>query len=550
MKNLSLQHISRWIQVYGLCVLLAGGVLGSSPETAAAGMSEPDKPDYPSAKVLLLGVGDSLTQGTMDAFNTKMHTKKAFLHLVSKRLRRAGMPIKFVQPFLDRQGLRLKPSAVPTNLGVDGEDIFSLVGLEYGKRAGTSENFLSEEYVCDQPSPQMFSDMHDQVLYPINLQAGKAVTQMDALIWHLNHRAGRAVVCFWVGNNDSGLAALGLGGKNPEFLPIPYSHLKHKLKPSLQVLLEYGKNRGDLAFGPFSPQSIARNLTDRKDFITQYNEILLRLNSEADLGTCDIFVCTFPYYCDIGYLFDRQDLSYYLDTPQYRVPQINGKVSLLTFICLYALLMDGETQVVDQILLGEDDLVLSTSGSKEYKAIKSRIRAFNRCVKSLPGVHVISTGEKLNLLFKKGLDVDGITLARNWGRGGAFSMDGVHPGHTVHAHIANLVLDRMNTEWGESAALYDLPSILKKDPYVDHDGDGWVKGPSIEGYGRTRILYLFKDTDGDKGTDPLGQAVIDGMRSEDIWNLISDALLEEIVDIPAIQAEAVRLGYWPLPKRR
>ncbi len=550
MKAVFFQHKLGWIRVFCLCLVLAGGITGLSPEPAAAGSSDPDEPGSQAAKILLLGVGDSMTQGTMDAFNTKKHTRKAFLHLVSQRLRRTGMPIKFVQPFLDGQGFRLKPKAVPTNLGVDGEDIFSLVGLEYGKRAGTSENFLSEEYYCDQPSPQLFSDMHDQVLYPINLRAEQAVTQLDALIWHLNHRAGPAAVCFWVGNNDSGLAALGLGGKNPEFLPIPYSHLKHKLKPSLQVLLEYGKNRGDLAFGPFSPQNITRNLTDRSDFITQYNEVLLRLNSEADLAACDIFVCTFPYYCDVGYLFDRQDLQYYLDTPQYRVPEINGRVSLLTFICLYALQMDGETQVVDQILLGEDDLVLSTSAVKEYKAIKSRIRAFNRCVKSLPGVHVISTGEKLNTLFKKGLEVDGTTLTRSWGRGGAFTMDGVHPGHTVHAHIANLVLDRMNTIWGENASLYILPPILAKDPYVDHDGDGWVKGPSIEGYGRTRILYLFKDADGDKGTDPLGQAVIDGMGSEDIWNLISDALLEEIVDIPAIQAEAVRLGYWPLPKRR
>ncbi len=538
------------ITVFGLCTVLAGGAAGFSRASDASVAPGPEEWGHLSAKVLLLGVGDSMTQGTMDAFNTKIHTKKAFLHLVSRRLRRAGMPVKFVQPFLDRQGLRLKPSAVPTNLGVDGEDIFSLVGLEYGKRAGTAENFLSEEYVCDQPSPQMFSDMHDQVLYPINLRAGKAVTQLDALIWHLNHRAGRAVVCFWVGNNDSGLAALGLGGKNPEFLPIPYSHIKAKLKPSLQVLLEYGKNRGDLAFGPFSPLNVARNLTERVDFITQYNSILLRLNSEADLAACDIFVCTFPYYCDIGYLFDRQDLQYYLDTPQYRVPQIDGRISLLTFICLYALQRDGETQVVDRILLNEDDLMLSTSGVKEYKAIKSRIRAFNRCVQSLPGVHVISAGEKLNALFQKGLDVDGTTLTRSWGRGGAFCMDGVHPGHTVHAHIANLVLGRMNDVLDVDATLYHLPSILKNDPYVDHDGDGWVKGPPIEGAGRTRILYLFKDADGDRGTDPQGLAVIDSMSSQDIWNLISDALLEEIIDIPAIQAEAVRLGYWPLFKRR
>ena len=37
----------------------------------------------------------------------------------------------------------------------------------------------------------------------------------------------------------------------------------------------------------------------------------------------------------------------------------------------------------------------------------------------------------------EGLEVGETVLTRSWGRGGAFSLDGVHPGYTAHAHIAN-----------------------------------------------------------------------------------------------------------------
>jgi hypothetical protein len=499
----------------------------------------------------LLGVGDSLTQGTMDAANNKVNTKKAFLHQVWKKLRRAGWKVRFVQPFLSITGDRLKPDSVPTNLGVDGEDIFSLDGLEYGKRVGAATNESASHFYCDQPEPDLFKDMHDKVLYPINLKAGKDVTQLDALIWHLNNRTNNVptVVCFWVGNNDSGLAALGMGGKNPEFLPIPYDQIKSKLDISVQFLLDYGLNRGDVSFSPYSPNNISRNLTDELDFIAQYDDVMLRLNTEADLTAVDIFLCTFPYYCDVGFLFDREDLAYYLTKDGYQVPEFGGRVSLLTFFCMYALQMSGETQSLSQILQQEHDLVLSLTDSQEYKAIRSRIDAFNVVAISQPGVHIINTGNQLNRLFNKGLEVNGTTLTRNWGRGGSFSIDGVHPGHTVHAHIANVILKRMNKKLGIKAPLHNLVPILKKDPYVDHDGDGWVKGPPGEGFGRTRILYLLKDGDGDTGTDPEGKAQIDYMTPDAIWELVSNALLEEIIDIPAMRTEAERLGIWPIKKK-
>ncbi|MGB2906456.1 MAG: hypothetical protein WBB73_05115 [Candidatus Aminicenantaceae bacterium] len=553
MSRMSVASPGMAVRIALFCLCLGFGSYGSGLAHDAQETGADDQILIEAAardKVLLLGVGDSLSQGTMDAANNKANTQKAFMNQVWSKLRKAGRKVIFVQPFLSDTGHRLNPNKVPTNLGVDGEDMFSLVGLEYGKRVGSPTNDHGPQYWCDKAEPHLLTGMHDKVLYPINLRAGEPVTQLDALIWHLNNRAAGvpAIVCFWVGNNDSGLAALGLGGRNPEFLPIPYTQIKSKLDYSLQFLLDYGLNNGEVSFSPFSPDNVSRNLTDEVDFIAQYDHVMLRLNSEADLTNADIFLCTFPYYCDVGYLFDRADLAYYLSGGGYQVPEFGGRVSLLTFFCMYALQKTGETQAMDQILQQEHDLVLSLTDSREYQTIKSRIDAFNRIAKTQPGVHFIKTGKKLNSLFNKGLNVDGTKLFRSWGRGGSFSIDGVHPGHTVHAHIANIVLKRMNQKLKIKAPLHDLGPIMKKDPYVDHDGDGWVKGPAGEGVGRTRILYLLRDADGDTGTDPDGKAEIDYLTTDEIWKLVSDSLLEEIIDIPAIRAEAERIGVWPIKK--
>lgn len=104
----------------------------------------------------------------------------------------------------------------------------------------------------------------------------------------------------------------------------------------------------------------------------------------------------------------------------------------------------------------------------------------------------------------------------------------------------------MNAVLGLSAPYYDLPAVLATHPYVDWDEDGWVKGPDYKASGRTKILFLFKDYDGNNGMDINDQAVIDTMTASEIWEQISDALLEEIIDIPLIRAEAERLGFVPV----
>lgn len=251
----------------GLCLV---GFVGSGWAWGA--------PDPPT---VLIGLGDSLTHGTMDGINNSINTRNAYLQKIAESLQQV-VPLIFSQPFFDEQEERLQPFRVPTNLGVDGADAFSLEGLEYYKRAGAGESYLSTAYLCDRRLPRRLEDKYDKVLYPINLLARQPVSQMDAAIWLLNRRglaAGRGLtlIIFWVGNNDSSTAALGSGGKNPAFLPIPLDQIEPEITPALKYLLRFGQRQGALSFAAYTQATIERNLTELQDFVNQYDRLLTRL---------------------------------------------------------------------------------------------------------------------------------------------------------------------------------------------------------------------------------------------------------------------------------
>ena len=106
---------------------------------------------------------------------------------------------------------------------------------------------------------------------------------------------------------------------------------------------------------------------------------------------------------------------------------------------------------------------------------------------------------------------------------------------TGHAVVANFILERINEVLGYDAPKLDLASILATDPYCDQDLDGWVPGPDYEPSGITRLLFLFRDPD---DSDPgIGVDL-----PTDVWDEISDVLIGEILGVPVVHAEAVRLG--------
>ena len=259
----------------------------------------------------------------------------------------------------------------------------------------------------------------------------------------------------------------------------------------------------------------------------------------------ELFLLTLPYYSSTGYLFDSEDLEYYLKkaNPEYILPQtfkrvaepgqpitdpIKGdRISLLTFGFMYLLLQSGyPVSYVNQILETDgkqtDGLVLS---EEEKYYIMFRIDDYNAAIKTAAATygspaHIIDIGQYLNdaLTGKTAITIDNRVIDRKWCRGGGFSMDGVHPGYTGQAIIANFIIEQLNEMLGLAAPRYDLPEIMEHDPYIDKDGDGWVPGPQYQAAGFTELIFLFKDPD---DSDPKVQPNLPA----DVWTIFSDIIL-------------------------
>lgn len=509
---------------------------------------------------VLLAQGDSLTQGTMNATDDAINTVNAYLQHVADSLRQVT-PLVFRQPLLDEMGERIDPSVFATNLAVDGADIFSVEGLQYYKRVGADESYFDTGYFADKPSAAELTDDTDRVLFPINRAARKPVSQVSAAQWWLGRIAAapqaQGLLIVWAGNNDASTAALGTGGDNPAIAPIPLDQIGPEITPALRLLLRTGEALGLLSLEPYTQANIERNLTAAEDFEPQYQRVLNRVLGSAGANKLDSFLMTLPYYTGIGYLMDADDLEFYLRKLEsaYQVPAsfqrsggsgvVDGdRVSLLTFGFMYALLDSGyDTGYVNGILeqggIQRDGMVLSEA---EQAFIVARIDAFNAVIRAEatsrgPRVHLVDVGQTLNDLLagEMPLTVDGLTFDRRWGRGNSYSLDGVHPGHTVHALIANEVIDGIDTALGLAAPPVSLDNVAISDPYLDRDGDGWVPGPQSVSPGIGEVLALFRDPD---DTDPEVQAVLPG----DVWQQISGALIDSLTQSASVRAEAVRLG--------
>jgi hypothetical protein len=277
----------------------------------------------------------------------------------------------------------------------------------------------------------------------------------------------------------------------------------------------------------------------------------------------ELLLLTLPYYSSIGYLFDSDDIEFYLRqlNPAYAVPTSfarvapdgqaitdptqGDRISVLTFGLMYLLLGSGHS--VDHV-----NGVLETSGAQrdglvlshaEQQYIASRIDGFNAVIGQAgttngKHVHLIDTGSLLNdaLNGQSVISVRGRTVNRKWTRGGAFTLDGVHPGYTGQAFIANFLLTEMNTRFGLSAPLHDLDAISLTDPYWDQDGDGWAPGANYAVTGLASMLALLTDAD---DTDSTVRAVL----PSDVWEQMSKAMLKDLLGVPTLRAEAARNGF-------
>lgn len=511
--------------------------------------------------LLLVGIGDSLTHGTMDASNNATNTLNAYWQRVADALA-VNRTVRFSQPLFDDQQQRLSPWRLPSNLGVDGADLFSADGLEYYKRVGAELSYVDDDYLCDVDRPAQLDDKYDKVLFPLNRLAAQDVSQIDGVVTLLERNAARqgngpSALLFWLGNNDSSLAALGSGGLNPTYMPLPFPQVRGELDPLLRLVGQVAENQGLVSFAPYTAQAIERNLTEVGDFEAQLGHLLSRIAAVPDGAGKDVFVLTLPYYSAVGYLMDSTDLTFYLQQldPAYRLPPSftpvledqpfsGDRVSLLTFGMMYALLSTGSSIAkVNSVLevggVQADGLVMSAA---ESQTIRDRIDAYNAVIAQAvsargEGFHLVDIGGFINSVFagESPVVVGGQSLQRNWSRGDAFSLDGVHPGYTAQALIANELLPVMDAVLGGSSPAVDLEAVYAVDPYVDRDDDGWVPGPDSPASGLGELLFLFTDPD---DADP----AVGAQLPDDVWQQISDALLEELLGVPAIRAAAEREG--------
>lgn len=234
-----------------LCALAVGACVPAPivSEEAGTGRRALRRAAEAMDRVLLVGIGDSLTHGTMDATNVQVASQNAYLQKVADKLGLVTR-LRFRQPFYDIAEKRLQPWTIPTNLGVDGADVFSIDGLSYHERAGTTVDVPTDDFLADQKLPSRLKDDYDKVLFPINLLAGQPVSQIDAAVWQLTKgaqlaRAEKAVAVLWIGNNDSSGAALGTGG-TPDWQPIPFEQIASELPRGLRLLMRFGQRTGQV----------------------------------------------------------------------------------------------------------------------------------------------------------------------------------------------------------------------------------------------------------------------------------------------------------------
>jgi hypothetical protein len=534
----------------------------------ATSVPVPAQAGAPSEPWTMYVVGDSLSHGTMDATNNHVHSLNGFVEKLAESLREV-IPLRFVQPLYGFNEDRFSPFLIPTNFAVDGADVFSIDGLEYYKRVGATQSVPSSSYQANRRLPWLASDATDRVLYPINVLRGEATSQMSAAEWSLARNAAspaprNEALLVWIGNNDTSLAVLGLGGENPSFVAIPYEESKQHLTPTLVAVMEIAKALGLVSFDAYTVPSIQRNMTDIIDFQAKAFETLSRLASapSARGARREMFVLTLPYYPAAGYLFDSEDIEFYLQKldPTYTVPPTfqrvappgepivnplqGDRISLFTFGFMYMMLTTGSSVADVNIILEEngvqkDGLVLTEA---EQQVITDRIDEFNEILRRIAfvlgdHVHVVEVGDFLNdaLTGDDPILIGGVPATRKWVRGGAFSLDGVHPNYVGHTVVSNFVLERMNEVLGLNAPPHDINQVALGDPYLDRDGDGFAPGPNHPASGATELMYLFRDPD---DTNPNVEPVM----PPNVWVLISNALVIQILESPTIRAEAQRQG--------
>jgi len=98
----------------------------------------------------------------------------------------------------------------------------------------------------------------------------------------------------------------------------------------------------------------------------------------------------------------------------------------------------------DKWVLTETEVTMVANAQTAYNNSISMLAAAN------DDVILVDVKSSLEQLANAGLSSNGVTITDEYATGGGFSLDGVHPTARGYAFIANIVLKRINTEFGAS----------------------------------------------------------------------------------------------------
>jgi hypothetical protein len=229
----------------------------------------------------------------------------------------------------------------------------------------------------------------------------------------------------------------------------------------------------------------ASQMTPIPDFTSAMYEITERI---ANAGQMIVFG-NIPDVTDIAFLVDRQDLIKFLGS-DYGLAE--GNYTSIVVMLLIRLGLD------DGSLLQDPNFVLDAG---EVQLIEERLEVFNQIIEDAANsigmpvvdIHAIFLEYATNppVFFD-------IPLTPRY-LGGLFSLDGVHPSNIAHALVANAFIEKITLQFDTNIPLIsdqDLEKIFLKDPFVDKNGNGKVRGRP--GAGMLETLGPFLGISGDR----------------------------------------------------
>jgi len=201
-------------------------------------------------------------------------------------------------------------------------------------------------------------------------------------------------------------------------------------------------------------------ITQAQSFATDYSEILRRMaNTNAT-----VIAMTTPDPTQTAYFASIADVSrlYGLSAEE-----LSSRFGLAAddLITLGGLIEIGDTMRGRRTNALSEGSVLPGAAVTQIRAAVTGFNNAIRTAASSNGAKVFDLAGFLNSVRANGASVGSITLGGAYG-GGFYSEDGLFPGPTGHALIANAILSFMNSEFGASFRPVDVGAVALNDTLV------------------------------------------------------------------------------------